>query len=201
MQKREGFRVKVTVQPQTPDYFPLPRECGTLTNNGFGSYLIGGLCSETVAEVSVAVLESGSISWQKTEINDPLNQIKPRQCHTTVAFDKKLFVFGGCFNFNRKRQVRETTNQIIEIDLLRKTTCIHKTIGMAIGVRKNHTAVTYKKSMVILGGTSENGFLYQDMLSYNFETKEMITVQLIGGQAPEFFYQGAACSVVNPAGN
>jgi len=59
---------------------------------------------------------------------------------------------------------------------------------MAIGVRKNHTAVTYKKSMVILGGTSENGFLYQDMLSYNFETKEMITVQLIGGQAPEFFY-------------
>jgi hypothetical protein len=47
---------------------------------------------------------------------------------------------------------------------------------MAFGVRKNHTAVTYKNSIVIFGGTSENGFVYQDMLSYKFDTKEMIQI-------------------------
>lgn len=67
---------------------------------------------------------------------------------------------------------------------------------MAVGVRKNHTAATFKNSMVIFGGTSESGMLYQDMLSYNFDTQEMIKVQLIGGIAPEFFYQGAACTVM-----
>jgi hypothetical protein len=36
----------------------VPRECGTLTNNGFGTYLIGGLNSETVREVSVAIIDS-----------------------------------------------------------------------------------------------------------------------------------------------
>ena len=34
-----------------------------------------------------------------------------------------------------------------------------KTVGMAVGVRKNHTAVTFKNSMVIFGGTSESGML------------------------------------------
>ena len=47
---------------------------------------------------------------------------------------------------------------------------------MAVGVRKNHTAATFKNSMVIFGGTSESGMLYQDMLSYNFDTQEMIKV-------------------------
>jgi hypothetical protein len=47
---------------------------------------------------------------------------------------------------------------------------------MAFNVRKNHTAVTYKSSMVIFGGTSENGFVYEDMLSYKFDSKEMIVI-------------------------
>lgn len=45
---------------------------------------------------------------------------------------------------------------------------------MALNVRKNHTAVTYKNSMVVFGGTSENGFVYEDMLAYKFDAKEMI---------------------------
>jgi hypothetical protein len=85
-------------------------------------------------------------------------------------------MFGGCFDYNRKRQVRETTNQVVEIDPIERTASIHKTIGMALGVRKNHTAVIYKSSMVIFGGTSENGFVYQDMLSYKFDSKEMIVI-------------------------
>jgi hypothetical protein len=85
-------------------------------------------------------------------------------------------MFGGCFNYSRKRKLRETTNQIVEINLFDKTQQIIKTVGMAVGVRKNHTAATFKNSMVIFGGTSESGMLYQDMLSYNFDTQEMIKV-------------------------
>lgn len=40
-----------------------------------------------------------------------------RQCHSTIPYQQKLFVFGGCFQFNRKRQVRECTNQVLEYDL------------------------------------------------------------------------------------
>ena len=30
--------------------------------------------------------------------------------HTACAFNDKIYVFGGCFMFNRKRQIRECTS-------------------------------------------------------------------------------------------
>jgi len=40
-----------------------------------------------------------------------------------------MYVFGGCFQFNRKRQVRECTNQVLEYDLQNKTIEVCKTKG------------------------------------------------------------------------
>jgi hypothetical protein len=52
MQKREGFRIKVTTQPVSIGHIPAPRECGTLTNTGQTSILIGGNSTEMVQEIS-----------------------------------------------------------------------------------------------------------------------------------------------------
>ena len=54
MQKREGYRIQVVSSPMQDNYVPPPRECATLTSNGFDSYLIGGASSEPIPEVSKA---------------------------------------------------------------------------------------------------------------------------------------------------
>ena len=38
------------------------------------------------------------------------------------------------------------------------------------------------------------------MLCYNFEKQEMIAVEFVASLAPEFFYQGNACTVMKPEG-
>lgn len=54
--------------------------------------------------------------------------------------------------FNRKRQLRECTNSLIEYDIYEKHMEAIKTKGYSVGARKNHTAAVFKKSMLIYGG-------------------------------------------------
>lgn len=49
--------------------------------------------------------------------------------------------------------------------------------------------------MVVFGGTSENGLVHENMLVYNFADYEWMQVKF-GTAFKDFFYQGAACSVV-----
>ena len=42
----------------------------------------------------------------------------PGRCrHTSLIFNNKIITFGGCFMYNRKRQQRECTNQLIIYDI------------------------------------------------------------------------------------
>ena len=70
-----------------------------------------------------------------------------------------------------------------------------KTKGVSVNGRKSHVAVTYKGSMLVLGGTSENGQIYSEMLAYHFDDQEWTKVKY-GGISPPFFAQGAACTVI-----
>ncbi len=60
-------------------------------------------------------------------------------------------------------------------------------------MRKQHTAVTFKNSMVVFGGYSDAGWVFNDMLAYHFEDNEWAKVSF--AQNVPAFYQGAACSV------
>lgn len=113
--------------------------------------------------------------------------------HSTVAFKNKLFIFGGCFAYNHKRQARDTTNSLLQYDLDTKTVKIMKTGGPVPAMRKQHTAVTYKNSMVVYGGYSDAGWVFNDMLAYHFEDNLWAKVSF--AQHVPAFYQGAACSV------
>lgn len=55
-----------------------------------------------------------------------------------------------------------------------------KTKGVSINVRKQHTAVAFKHSMVVFGGSSENGIVHEDMLVFNFEDREWLKIRYGG---------------------
>lgn len=81
----------------------------------------------------------------------------------------KLYIFGGCHDFNSKRHIRDTTNQLVEIDLTTREMRPLNPKGISVSPRRGHTAVVFKDSMIVLGGTSETMILTQQMIAYNFE--------------------------------
>jgi len=159
MQKREGYRIQVLAQEMADSYIPAPRECSSLTSAGFDTFLIGGSSSETIKEISKVQIMGDRVYWEKINYKTAQRgqQINGRQAHSCVHFRNKLYIFGGCFSFNRKRNARECTNQLLEFDYSTKTMDIIKTNGVSASLRKNHTAVTFKNSMIVFGGSSENG--------------------------------------------
>lgn len=158
MQKREGFRAEIRVQPQGKSWVPPPRESASLTSCSGSAYMIGGMNCEPVKEVVQAKVVADQVEWSKVHFYSQ-EQIQGRQCHSTIQYQNKLFVFGGCFQFNRKRMVRECTNQVLEYDLTAGTIEVLKCKGVSIGSRKNHSAVAYKGSMIVYGGQTENGMV------------------------------------------
>jgi len=72
-------------------------------------YMIGGMNNEPIKDISKAKIMGDSISWEKAQFTSQ-EVIQGRQCHSAIQYQGKIVVFGGCFMFNRKRQVRECTN-------------------------------------------------------------------------------------------
>ena len=60
-------------------------------------------------------------NWTNTNYNllnfDP-DKMQGRCRHTTCVYGNKIIIFGGCFMYNRKRQVRESTNQLFVYDTI-----------------------------------------------------------------------------------
>ena len=54
--------------------------------------------------------------------------------------------------FNRKRQVRECTNQVTVYDTIEKKYSILKTKGLNVLPRKDHHAAIFGQSMIVYGG-------------------------------------------------
>lgn len=106
--------------------------------------------------------------------------------HSTAPYKNKLYVFGGCFAYNHKRQARDTTNSMLAYDLTAKTVAIVKTGGLVPSMRKQHTAVTFKSSMVVYGGYSDAGWVFNDMIAYHYEDNVWVKVGF-AQTVPAFF--------------
>ena len=139
--------------------------------------MIGGMNCEPIKEIVRGRVMGDSVNWEKVNFTSQ-EQIQGRQCHTTIHYQQRLYVFGGCFQFNRKRQVRECTNQVLEYDLQAGTIEVIKTKGVSIGSRKNHTAAAYKGSMIVYGGQTENGMVSHDLIVFHMDTAEWVKLQL-----------------------
>lgn len=197
MQKREGIRVEVRSQPEGKGWTPMPRECASLTSHNFKTFMIGGMSSDTIKEIVEAEIFGDQVIWKRTPYSS-LEQIQGRQCHSTVLYQGKMYVFGGCFMFNPKRQVRECTNQVLEFDGSEAKVQIVKCKGISVGSRKNHAAACFKGSMIVYGGQSENNLLLSDMLVFHLDTFEWVKIQLKQNNIMPPFVQGGVCSVIPP---
>ncbi len=71
--------------------------------------------------------------------------------------------------YNRKRQVRECTNQVIIYDTIMRTFNIIKAKGISVPPRKDHCAAIFGQSMIVYGGQYQNGAIAQDMLNFDLE--------------------------------
>tara|TARA_B110000285_G_scaffold70992_1_gene81741 strand:+ start:79 stop:348 length:270 start_codon:yes stop_codon:yes gene_type:complete len=88
---------------------PAPREYSTLTFCNNRNYLIGGLNFEANNEVACMRMYAEESSWNNISYTSE-EKMSGRCRHTACNFNDKIYVFGGCFMFNRKRQIRECTS-------------------------------------------------------------------------------------------
>jgi len=156
-------------------------------------YLIGGLNYDACKEMIEGTVRGDNVNWERIPYKST-EVIQGRQCHTSVSFQNKIYTFGGCFNFNRKRQIRECTNQLMEYEIHDRRIEMIKTVGVPVSARKNHCAAVYKRSMLVYGGVLENGTFDQDMISLNFDNFEWLKITPKQPITP--FTQGACCSVI-----
>jgi hypothetical protein len=88
---------------------------------------------------------------------------------------------------------------MLAYDLNAKTVTVVKTGGLVPAMRKQHTAVTFKNSMVVYGGYSDAGWVFNDMIAYHFEDNVWVKVEF--AQTVPAFFSGTACSVSIKAQN
>lgn len=65
---------------------------------------------EAIREITKARIVGDTVNWDRVPFSTGEDLIRGRQCHSTVCYEGRMFMFGGCFNFNPKRASRECTN-------------------------------------------------------------------------------------------
>ena len=66
--------------------------------------------------------------------------------HIAVNFNEKIYMFGGCQMYNRKRQIREFSSMVTMYDPEKGTLKKVKTNSkFLINPRKNHSAILFCK--------------------------------------------------------
>lgn len=63
--------------------------------------------------------------------------------HSSVAFQDKIYSFGGCYMYDKKRQVRECTEEVTVYDTISHSYKLIKTKGMNVIPRKDHCAAVF----------------------------------------------------------
>ena len=109
MQKRESFFGELN-EIYTSGWQPAPREYSSLVANGNAVFLIGGQNYDTNKELGRLTMSIGGSCSQNAVFSEWKNivfesdeKMMGRCRHTTVTFNNKLFTFGGCYMYNKKR--------------------------------------------------------------------------------------------------
>lgn len=135
------------------------------------------------------------------------NSYPGRYCHTTVAFNNNLYIFGGCILIKEKgqrhrRQPAKVTKNTIKVmkkkpteggrhsyksctkDLILYNTRTSEfkrlmTHNNGVRARRNHVAAVIGNNMIIYGGMDNIGTHLSDIWAYNFlkETWRKLSVK------------------------
>ena len=64
--------------------------------------MIGGLNYDACKDIYCGKIKDEQVIWERV----PYVSAEPvmgRQCHTSVSYNSKIYTFGGCFMYNKKR--------------------------------------------------------------------------------------------------
>lgn len=180
MQKRESFYAELTEIPvEGNKWLPAPREYSTLCYCNRRSYLVGGQNYDTnreVAELDHAPYDYMT-SWKNMNYSSN-EKIQGRCRHSACVHKEKMYIFGGSYMYNRKRQVRECTAQVMVYDTEARSLNILKTKGVSVQPRKDHCAAIYGNSMLVFGGQYQNGTVTNDIINLDLEYNDWSRVTI-----------------------
>jgi len=113
MQRREAFYAELSEVYQI-GWQPAPREYSTFSFCNHRCYLVGGLNYDTNKEVGELTFNHSQYDmqadWRNIKYSTNDDKIQGRCRHSACTYRDKVFIFGGSYMYNRKRQVRECTN-------------------------------------------------------------------------------------------
>ena len=101
-------RVRV-IRINSNKWTPAPREFSTFSFCNRRCYLFGGLNYDTNNEMAQFRFHEHQQAWANIKY-DSNDRILGRCRHSACSFGDKIYIYGGCFMFNRKRQLRECTS-------------------------------------------------------------------------------------------
>lgn len=96
--------------------------------------------------------------------------------------------------FNKKRQVRECTSQVLVYDTINHSFDVLRTKGFSVFPRKDHAACIFGDSMIVYGGVYENGSISNEVLNLDLQFNDWSLLQTSNQQFLPFV-QAACCSV------
>lgn len=97
--------------------------------------------------------------------------------------------------FDKKRQVRECTSQVIVYDTIEQNHYILKTRGLNVLPRKDHCAAVFGSSMIVYGGLLESGHFCTELLNLDLEHNDW--GRMYPKQTMEPFVQATCCSIIS----
>ena len=134
--------------------------------------------------------------WTKLNVSGATNDIelpKPVYGHTSCAYKDNIYTFGGSFMYDKKRMIRESTNQMSIFNTVTRQYERFVPKGSTIAARKNHLAAVYMSSMLVIGGQLQSGKYCNEI--YVFDLQYMDWGHLPCKTEIEPFSKGACVSV------
>lgn len=136
------------------------------------AYLYGGKDSES--NNSIWKLDLKSMTWKKL-IPTVISSISQRYGHTTVYYQKKLFIFGGSCRYMDYYYNPDLEIYNLEDNSWYLPNCFTKS---TLKLRKNHIAQVVGSIMLIHGGISEEGEYLNDTYMFSLTSLKWMPVSV-----------------------
>ena len=174
---------------------PLAEHKGVLFESSF--YIFGGVNQSEEVSNTLYIYSIEDQQWTKKEFEE--NVVPPRAGHSMSLVGEKIVVFGGfakgifsnsVFIYNIRdntwdnSEKTENDNEILE-EGQEKVEQISNVENLpAPEPRINHSQVSYNTSIIIYGGVDKDGKYFDDMWSYDLNTRFWKKIE-INGEIPK----------------
>jgi len=178
----DTVNLKWLPKPKVSGCIPYSRDGHTACNINNNMYIFGGYVEETdLFSNDIYVLDLKTYVWKYLRVNG----IPPswRDFHSAVAYDNKMFVFGGRSDREGPNHSQQEIycNVITYFDTANNTWVEPVTTGQLPCGRRSHSAFVYNNSIFIFGGyNGTTNKHFNDLYKYDPQTRVWSLVKVRG---------------------